>query len=39
MAEKFKVKEEGKLLEFLFSTLQGWSKKKIKERLKGAVLP
>jgi len=36
MAEKFKVKEEGELLEFLFSTLQGWSKKKIKERLKGA---
>ena len=36
MAENFRVKEEGKLLEFLFLTLQGWSKKKIKERLKGS---
>ena len=36
MAEKFNVKKEGTLLVFLFETLQGWSKKKIKERLKGA---
>jgi len=36
MAEKFKVKKEGTLLIFLFETLQGWSKKKIKERLKGS---
>lgn len=36
MAEKFIVKTEDKLLEFLFKTLHGWSKKKIKERLKGA---
>ena len=36
MAEKFKVKEDGKLLEFLFITLAGWSKKTIKERLKGS---
>jgi len=36
MAEKFNVKKEVTLLIFLFETLQGWSKKKIKERLKGA---
>jgi 23S rRNA pseudouridine1911/1915/1917 synthase len=36
VAEKFNVKKEGTLLVFLFETLQGWSKKKIKERLKGA---
>ena len=36
MAEKFNVKKETTLLVFLFETLQGWSKKKIKERLKGA---
>jgi len=38
MAEKFHVKEEGKLLEFLFSTLLGWSKNKVKERLKGSTV-
>jgi len=38
MAEKFKVTEEDKLLNFLFSTLNGWSKKKIKERLKSATV-
>ena len=38
MAEKFIVKTEDKLLEFLFKTLQGWSKKKIKERLKNATV-
>lgn len=38
MAEKFKVKQDDKLLNFLFSTLVGWSKKKIKERLKGATV-
>jgi len=38
MAEKFTVKTEEKLLEFLFATLQGWSKKKIKERLKGNAI-
>jgi 23S rRNA pseudouridine1911/1915/1917 synthase len=38
MSEKLKVKKEGKLLEFLFSTLKGWSKKKIKERLKGSAI-
>ncbi len=36
MAEKFKVTEKGKLLEFLFSTLTGWSKKKVKQRLQGS---
>ena len=34
MAEKFTVKQEDKLLNFLFITLNTWSKKKIKERLK-----
>ena len=38
MAEKFKVKENGKLLAFLFSTLSGWSKKKVKERLKSSTV-
>jgi len=38
MAEKFKVTQEDKLLNFLFSTLNGWSKKKIKERLKSATV-
>ncbi len=36
MAEKFKVEQEGTLLIFLFDRLKGWSKKKIKERLKMA---
>ncbi len=35
MAEKFKVKQNDKLLNFLFSSLVGWSKKRIKDRLKG----
>jgi len=34
MAEKFTVKEEDKLLNFLFSVLSTWSRKKVKERLK-----
>jgi len=38
MAEKFIVKENGKLLEFLFSTLNGWSKKTVKQRLKSATV-
>ena len=38
MAEKFKVKQEDKLLKFLFYTLNGWSKKKVKERLKSATV-
>ena len=38
MAENFKVQQEDKLLNFLFSTLNGWSKKKIKERLKSATV-
>ena len=36
MAEKFKVQQRGKLLDFLFSTLTGWSKKKVKQRLQGS---
>ncbi len=38
MAEKFKVKQNDKLLNFLFSSLVGWSKKRIKDRLKGATV-
>ncbi len=34
MAEKFEVKKDSTLLVFLFEVLKGWSKKKIKERLK-----
>jgi len=36
MAERFKVKQETQLLEFLFASLHGWSKKKIKQRLQSA---
>jgi 23S rRNA pseudouridine1911/1915/1917 synthase len=36
MADTFKVKEKGKLLEFLFNHLSGWSKKTIKQRLQGS---
>ncbi len=36
MAQQYIVKHRGKLLEFLFSNLDGWSKKKIKQRLKGS---
>jgi 23S rRNA pseudouridine1911/1915/1917 synthase len=38
MAEKFIVKEDDKLLNFLFATLHNWSKKKVKERLKSATV-
>ena len=36
MAQKYKVKQKGKLLEFLFSNLNGWSKKTVKQRLQGS---
>jgi 23S rRNA pseudouridine1911/1915/1917 synthase len=36
MAEKFQVKARTKLLEFLFNSLAGWSKKKVKQRLQSA---
>ena len=36
MAEKFKVKQRTKLLEFLFTSLEGWPKKKVKQRLQGS---
>ncbi|MFK5976030.1 MAG: RluA family pseudouridine synthase [Sulfurovum sp.] len=36
MADKFIVKEESKLLEFLFKNLVGWSKKSVKQRLQGS---
>ena len=36
MAQQYKVKQRGKLLEFLFNNLEGWSKKTIKQRLQGS---
>ncbi len=36
MAEKLIVKEQSKLLDYLFSHLTGWSKKTIKQRLQGS---
>ncbi len=36
MAQQYKVKERGQLLEFLFLTLKDWSKKKVKQRLQGS---
>jgi len=36
MAQQYKVKQRGKLLEFLFANLNGWSKKRVKQRLQGA---
>ena len=36
MAQQYIVKQRGKLLEFLFTNLEGWSKKKIKQRLQGS---
>jgi len=36
MGQKYKVTQRGKLLPFLFETLDGWSKKTVKQRLQGA---
>jgi len=36
MGQQYKVNKRGKLLPFLFETLDGWSKKTIKQRLQGA---
>ncbi|MEA3434180.1 MAG: RluA family pseudouridine synthase, partial [Campylobacterota bacterium] len=36
MAQLYKVKQRGKLLEFLFTNLEGWSKKTVKQRLQGS---
>ena len=36
MAEKFKVEKNTKLLDFLFSKLQSWPKKRVKQRLQNA---
>lgn len=36
MAQQYKVTQKGKLLEFLFTSLDGWSKKTIKQRLQGS---
>jgi len=35
MGQQYKVSQRGKLLPFLFETLEGWSKKTIKQRLQG----
>jgi len=36
MAQQYKVTIRGKLLPFLFETLEGWSKKSVKQRLQGS---
>ena len=36
MGQQYKVSKRGKLLPFLFETLEGWSKKTIKQRLQGS---
>ncbi len=36
MAQQYKVQQRGKLLEFLFTNLTGWSKKTVKQRLQGS---
>jgi 23S rRNA pseudouridine1911/1915/1917 synthase len=38
MGERIKIKEDGKLLEVLFSSLSSWSKKKVKQRLKDGTV-
>jgi len=38
MAEKLIVKSKGKLLNFLFANLDGWSKKTIKQRLQNSTV-
>lgn len=38
MAEKFHINQRTKLLEFLFTALSGWSKKKVKQRLQSATV-
>ncbi len=36
MGQQYNVSQRGKLLPFLFETLEGWSKKTVKQRLQGA---
>ena len=36
MGQQYKVSQRGKLLPFLFETLEGWSKKTVKQRLQGS---
>ena len=36
MGQQYKVTKRGRLLPFLFETLEGWSKKTVKQRLQGA---
>jgi len=38
MAQQYRVKQRGKLLEFLFFNLNDWSKKKVKQRLQGSSI-
>ena len=38
MGQQYIVKQRGKLLPFLFETLEGWSKKTVKQRLQGSSI-
>jgi len=38
MGQQYKVSKRGKLLPFLFETLDGWSKKTVKQRLQGSSI-
>jgi len=38
MAQQYKVTQRGKLLPFLFDSLEGWSKKTVKQRLQGSTV-
>jgi 23S rRNA pseudouridine1911/1915/1917 synthase len=38
MAQQYKVKQREKLLPFLFLSLDGWSKKSVKQRLQGSLV-
>jgi len=38
MGQQYKVSKRGKLLPFLFETLEGWSKKTVKQRLQGSSI-
>ena len=38
MGQQYKVNKRGKLLPFLFESLDGWSKKTVKQRLQGSAI-
>ena len=38
MGQQYKVTQRGKLLPFLFESLEGWSKKTVKQRLQGSSI-